>query len=46
MKMTIALILITAILFFVAGCGRGQPFEIETTHAPQSTVTTQIASAN
>lgn len=46
MKTMITIILITAILFFVAGCGRGQPFEIETTHAPQSTVTTQVASAN
>jgi len=45
MKMTITLILITAVLFLVAGCGPGQPFEIESTHAPQSTVTTQVASA-
>ncbi|MBL7152482.1 MAG: hypothetical protein ISS79_02105 [Phycisphaerae bacterium] len=46
MKMTIALTLIAAILFLVAGCGPGQPFEIESLHTPQSTVTIQVASAN
>jgi len=44
MKTTITLILIAATLFFVAGCGPGQPFEIESTQAPQSTVTAQVAS--
>jgi hypothetical protein len=33
-KTTILLILIVAILFFVTGCGPGQPFEIEGLFAP------------
>ena len=47
MRTTIALILIAAVIFLVAGCGPGQPFEIEQTlHTPQPAVTTQLASAD
>jgi hypothetical protein len=35
-KITIILFVIAAIMFFVAGCGPGQPFEIEGMHTPQS----------
>ena len=33
-KTTILLILVAAILFLVAGCGPGQPFEIEGLFTP------------
>jgi len=35
-KTTIILFIIAAIMFSVAGCGPGQPFEIEGMHTPQS----------
>ena len=41
MKITIVL-LVAAILFFVAGCGPGQPFEIEGMHTPQSEAPAQL----
>jgi len=46
MKSTIALILLAVVLLFVAGCGPGQPFEIEGRQAPESAGTTQVASAD
>ena len=46
MKTPIAVILVAVILFFVAGCGPGQPLEIESTQTPQSAVTAQVASAD
>ncbi|MHC4203492.1 MAG: hypothetical protein ACYSTT_02495 [Planctomycetota bacterium] len=36
MKITIILFVIAAILFFVTGCGPGQPFEIEDMYMTQS----------
>ena len=33
-KMTLLLIIVAAILFFVTGCGPGQPFEIESLLTP------------
>lgn len=36
MKTTIILLVVAAIMFLVAGCGPGQPFEIEGMHTPQS----------
>jgi hypothetical protein len=35
-KITIILFVIAAILFFVTGCGPGQPFEIEDMYMTQS----------
>ena len=35
-KITIILFVIAAIMFFVAGCGPGQPFEIEDMYMSQS----------
>ncbi len=35
-KTSIILFFIASIMFFVAGCGPGQPFEIEGMHTPQS----------
>jgi hypothetical protein len=35
-KITIILLVVAAILFFVVGCGPGQPFEIEGMHTHQS----------
>jgi len=35
-KITVILFIIAAIMFFVAGCGPGQPFEIEGMHTSQS----------
>lgn len=43
-KTTVVLVAISAILLFVAGCGPGEPFEIEGLHTPQAT-TTQVATA-
>jgi hypothetical protein len=34
-KKTTILFVIAAIMFFVAGCGPGEPFEIEGMHTPQ-----------
>ena len=39
------LVVVTAILFFVAGCGPGQPFEIEGLHTPQSATPTHVVAA-
>ncbi|MBN2137040.1 MAG: hypothetical protein JW720_04485 [Sedimentisphaerales bacterium] len=48
MKALITLILIVLAVFCVVGCGPGQPFEIESMgmDTQQSTLTTQVASAN
>jgi hypothetical protein len=45
MKAIIALIVITVILCFVAGCGPGEPFEIEGLHTPQPGAVTEVAIA-
>jgi hypothetical protein len=39
------LVAVAAILFFVAGCGPGEPFEIEGRHTPQSAAPTQVLAA-
>lgn len=44
-KTTIMLIVVAAILFFIVGCGPGQPFEIENLHTLQSATPTHIAAA-
>jgi predicted small lipoprotein YifL len=44
MKAMITLIVIAVILSFVAGCGPGEPFEIEGSNTPQSG-TTLVAGA-
>ncbi|MHC4542575.1 MAG: hypothetical protein ACYTEK_16100 [Planctomycetota bacterium] len=43
MKTTFVLVVTSAILVFVTGCGPGEPFEIEGLHSPQSTASTQVA---
>ena len=45
MKTTIILLVIAAIMFLVAGCGPGEPFEIEGMHTPQSVAPTQLLAA-
>jgi hypothetical protein len=45
MRTAIMLIVVAAILFFVCGCGPGQPFEIEGMHTPQSGTQTSVAVA-
>ncbi len=45
MKITIILVVVGAILFFVAGCGPGEPFEIEGMHTPQSASSTHVVAA-
>lgn len=45
MKATIAVLIVAMIIFFVAGCGPGEPFEIEGLRAPQSASVTQVAAA-
>ena len=46
MKMTITLILIiAAAMLLIAGCGPGQPFEVNNPNTQQPTVT-QVASAD
>jgi len=45
MKKMISLILVAVIIFFVAGCGPGQPFEIESQHTPQAETSVCIAAA-
>jgi len=35
-KTIIILLVVAAMLFLVAGCGPGEPFEIEGIHTPQS----------
>jgi hypothetical protein len=44
-KRTVILFVIAAIMFFVAGCGPGQPFEISGTHTPQSESPVHIVAA-
>jgi len=44
-KITIILVVVGAILFFVAGCGPGEPFEIEGMHTPQSTSSAHVVAA-
>jgi len=44
-KTTIILLVVAAILFLAAGCGPGQPFEIESKNTPQSTVSTHVLAA-
>jgi len=44
-KTAIILLVVASILFLVAGCGPGQPFEIEGTHTPQPEATTQLFAA-
>jgi len=45
MKTTILLMVIAAILFLVAGCGPGQPFEIESLDTPQPTTAALVSTA-
>ena len=45
MKTTIILLVVAAILFLVAGCGPGQPFEIEGMHTPQSESPAHVVAA-
>ncbi|MCJ7692657.1 MAG: hypothetical protein MUO22_04510 [Sedimentisphaerales bacterium] len=45
MKITIILLVVAAILFLVAGCGPGQPFEIECMHTPQSELPAHVVAA-
>lgn len=45
MKTTIILLVVVSILFFVAGCGPGQPFEIEGMHTPQSESSAHVVAA-
>ena len=42
MRTVIMLILIAIIMFFVAGCGPGQPFEIEGQLTPQTATSTHV----
>jgi hypothetical protein len=44
-KITIILVVVGTILFFVAGCGPGQPFEIEGMHTPQSESLAHVVAA-
>lgn len=43
MKTVIIVCVIAFVLLFVAGCGPGQPFEIEGIHSSQTVTTTHIA---
>ncbi|MHC4229107.1 MAG: hypothetical protein ACYSW0_16900 [Planctomycetota bacterium] len=45
LRITKTLLVVAAVLFFVAGCGPGQPFEIEGLHAQDSTTPAQVAAA-
>ena len=45
MKISIILLVVAAILFFVAGCGPGQPFEIEGMYTPQSESAAHVVAA-
>ncbi|MFH1719742.1 MAG: hypothetical protein ABIF19_20510 [Planctomycetota bacterium] len=45
MKTTVMLIIVAAMLFLLAGCGPGQPFEIESRGVPQSATAGQVAAA-
>jgi len=44
-KRTTILFVIAVIMFFVAGCGPGQPFEIEGMNTPQSESPAHIVAA-
>jgi predicted small lipoprotein YifL len=44
-KTTIILLVVAAIMFLVAGCGPGQPFEIEGIHTPQSESAAHVVAA-
>ncbi|MEK7994989.1 MAG: hypothetical protein AAB403_14380 [Planctomycetota bacterium] len=44
-RTAIMLVVVSAILLFVAGCGPGEPFEIEGMHNSQSPASTQVAAA-
>jgi len=44
-KKIIILLVVAATLFFVAGCGPGQPFEIEGKHTPQYEAQTRLLAA-
>ena len=45
MKISIILLVVAAILFFIAGCGPGQPFEIEGMNTPQSESPVHVVAA-
>ena len=42
MRTVIMLILIAIVMVFLAGCGPGQPFEIEGQHTPQNVTSTHV----
>jgi len=42
MKTVILLCVIAFVLFFIAGCGPGQPFEIEGMHNPNTLTPTHV----
>jgi len=44
-KTTVILLVIAATLFFVAGCGPGEPFEIEGMHIPQTEAASHVVAA-
>jgi len=44
-KISIILLVLAAILLFVAGCGPGQPFEIEGMYTPQSATPAHVVAA-
>ena len=44
-KITIILFVIAAIMFFVAGCGPGQPFEIEDMYTSQTDLPVHVVAA-
>ena len=43
MRKVILIVLFAVIFFVVAGCGPGQPFEIESRNAPNSETPIQVA---
>ncbi|UCC96886.1 MAG: hypothetical protein JSW66_13695 [Phycisphaerales bacterium] len=45
MKTTFVMVVMSAFLLFITGCGPGEPFEIEGLHIPQSAASTQVAAA-
>jgi hypothetical protein len=44
-KITIILLVLTVTLFFVVGCGPGEPFEIEGMHTSNSEAPSHIVAA-